>query len=108
MKPRSTPPRRIAGGSWLMPTGPQIRMITSVEDQRQAEGEEQLVVVPGGVEPADAGVFDHQAEQRHAERRDQQRDPEIADRRSLRVDEEIGAHGEQRAVGEVRDVEDAR
>ena len=43
-----------------------------IDDEREAEGEEQLVVVAGRVEPADARVLDQQAEHRDAERSDQQ------------------------------------
>src|SRR5262249_1520795 len=77
-----------------------------IEDQRKAEGEEQLIVVPGRVKAPDAGVLDRDAEQRDAERGHEEPEPEVANGADDR-DEEIGADGEERAVREVREVEDA-
>jgi hypothetical protein len=78
-----------------------------IEDEREAEGEQELIVVPGGVEAAHARVLDEQAEDRDTQRGNQQSEPEIAQRCRDR-DQKIRAHGEQRAVGEVGDIEHAR
>ena len=71
MKPRSTPPRRIRRRQVADADRPPDEDDGLAEDQRQAEGEEQLVVVPGGVQPPDADVLDGQPQQRNAERRDE-------------------------------------
>ena len=39
-----------------------------IQDEREAEGEEKLVIVAGGVKPANAGILDDQPEHRDAER----------------------------------------
>ncbi|MNC88597.1 hypothetical protein D3C83_44280 [compost metagenome] len=49
-----------------------------VDDEGEAEGEEKLVVVAGRIEPAHAGVFDQQAEDRHPQRGNEEGDPEIS------------------------------
>src|SRR5688572_19530433 len=77
------------------------------EDEGEAEGEEQLVVVPRRVKPADPGVLDQQAEQRDPERSKDEGHPEVTDSIDRR-DGQVRAHGEQRAVGEVGNVQDPR
>src|SRR6266704_2006955 len=63
-------------------------------DQRQAEGEQELVVVPGLVERPDPAVLDEDPEQSHAEGRDHEREPEIAYELDDRI-EEIGAEAKR-------------
>jgi hypothetical protein len=78
-----------------------------VQDEREAEGEEELVVVACGVEAANPGVFDDEAQERHSDWGQEQANPEIPDEADHR-DQEVGANGKERAMREVRDVEHAR
>ena len=48
------------------------------QDQREAEGEEELVVMPRRVEPAHAEILNEQPEERDSNRGNQQPKPEIA------------------------------
>src|SRR6266436_1841563 len=77
------------------------------DDEREAEGEEELVVVAGLVERAYPAIFDQHAQESHSQRSQEERQPEVADELDHRV-EEIGAEGEEGAVGEVGDIEHAR
>ena len=63
--------------------------------------------MPGLVERPDPAVLDEDPEQSHAEGRDHEREPEIAYELDDRI-EEIGAEGEEGAMGEVGDVEHPR
>src|SRR5262245_35426065 len=74
------------------------------QDERQAEGEQELVIVPCRVEPAYARVLDREPEQRHSERGQHEAEPEIT-QGGDRGDGQVRAHGEERAMREVGNVE---
>jgi hypothetical protein len=76
------------------------------DDEREAEREEELVVVPGFVEGPYPAIFDQDAQESHAQGSQEERQPEVADELDHRV-EKIGAEGEEGAVGEVGDIEHA-
>ena len=61
----------------------------------------------GLVERPDAAVLDENPKQADTQWREQESEPEVADELDHRV-EEIGAEGEERAVGEVGNVQHAR